>query len=77
MYDPQGSSLDDSTLAAVQTKIPAGAKVLVLLDSAHEPHHVMVSIFCDWLLWGWVLMAILLPVVALKISQCISATCCG
>lgn len=43
VHASQGSSVDDSTVASVRKKIPHGANVLVLLDSAHEPHHVMVS----------------------------------
>jgi cephalosporin hydroxylase len=37
----EGSSTDDSTLAQVRSLIPAGARVLVALDSNHTHQHVL------------------------------------
>jgi cephalosporin hydroxylase len=36
----EGSSIDDATVARVRTQIPAGSRVLVLLDSNHTKAHV-------------------------------------
>lgn len=37
----EGGSVDDSTLQAVRNLIPAGAKVMVILDSDHSHDHVL------------------------------------
>lgn len=37
----QGSSLDDAVLQDVKSRIPAGARVMVILDSNHTHEHVL------------------------------------
>jgi cephalosporin hydroxylase len=37
----EGGSVDDDTLAKVRAEIPAGAKVMVVLDSDHSRDHVL------------------------------------
>lgn len=37
----EGGSVDDDTLARVRAEIPAGAKVMVVLDSDHSRDHVL------------------------------------
>jgi cephalosporin hydroxylase len=37
----EGGSVDDGTLAAVRAQIPAGSRVMVVLDSDHSREHVL------------------------------------